>query len=962
MTDPFGTAALRESVLASWLSSPTRFREDANAEEDLYLGGYRDRLLVELAQNAADAAGSHGTLKVSIVDNELRVANTGTPLDAAGVSSLASLRASTKGHGVGRFGVGFAAVLTVTDEPRVVSATGGVAFSAAHTRAAIAAEPALAERVAERDGRVPVLRLAWPTDGEDPLPDGFDTEVRLPIRAGIDPNVLLVSFAAQAIDLLLSLESLTRIEIGAHAWHREGADAWQNIHSSTGTSRWVIVRDSGELPAGVAGTLGVEDRPQWTVCWALKVDEGRNPDPQTDDVLHAPTRTDERLSLPARLIATLPIEPSRRRVLPGPAADVVLAAAARKYPELTGFFGDIERPALVPLPGFPLSEVDDRLRQLVLGELRTTRWLAPAMEHSRKLAPAEARLLPVPNHDLADALADVVSGLADAELAAPEHAAVLAALDIPRLTLSDVVDSVTGIDRAPTWWRSLYRALAQIVDNDPSVRDELGALPVPLIDGRTLPGPRGALLIDGLTELSSVDAINVVHPEATHPLLERLGARRGGAGDLLESASLMAAVEQSLDDAESGMDTEPLTDAVLRLVGTAGVRPGEKAWLGALALPDTNGDWRRADELALPGSPFLELLAADSPLGVLAAGTAAGWPAETLAAVGVLDSFALVVDESPAGPDHDLADEHDWWDSHQEPPSRLIAVRDLDLVADHAWPAALRLLAGQPETWQALHEPGGYTAWWIANHALLAGAPPRDWRLADARELAGLYDPVPPVDVDPKVLAAVGVRAGLVVESTRDAEELLARLGDPGRTVRSGVARRTYAALAAAVRDGVVDPADLEPPQRVRAANGEVVDDGVVLDAPWFLPLAGAHVVGAEPDTAEALAELLDLPLATEELDGAVESTGEAVRWADLGAVVDACDLAGIDVPPGGPLVHERLTVSGRQVPWWIDEANTLHCADSTEGLARALAWVADRWSDRHTLAALLDDPDNHLA
>ena len=58
MTDPFQTAALRDGVLAAWRDSPTRFREDANAEEDLYLGGYRDRLFVELAQNAADAAGN----------------------------------------------------------------------------------------------------------------------------------------------------------------------------------------------------------------------------------------------------------------------------------------------------------------------------------------------------------------------------------------------------------------------------------------------------------------------------------------------------------------------------------------------------------------------------------------------------------------------------------------------------------------------------------------------------------------------------------------------------------------------------------------------------------------------------------------------------------------------------------------------------------------------------------------
>src|SRR3954462_11208817 len=107
VTDPFQTAALRDGVLAAWRDSPTRFREDANAEEDLYLGGYRDRLLIELAQNAAhaahaaDAAGHGGRVKVSFVDGELRVANTGRPLDADGVASLASLRASAKQQGVG---------------------------------------------------------------------------------------------------------------------------------------------------------------------------------------------------------------------------------------------------------------------------------------------------------------------------------------------------------------------------------------------------------------------------------------------------------------------------------------------------------------------------------------------------------------------------------------------------------------------------------------------------------------------------------------------------------------------------------------------------------------------------------------------------------------------------------------------------------------------------------------------
>ncbi|WP_433034494.1 hypothetical protein [Actinomycetospora sp. CA-053990] len=102
--DPFDTASLRRAVLDAWSASPARFREDANAEEDLLRGGYRDRWFVELAQNAADAAERAGfttVLRVRAVDGVLHVANAGAPLDADGVAGLASLRASAKrGSGV----------------------------------------------------------------------------------------------------------------------------------------------------------------------------------------------------------------------------------------------------------------------------------------------------------------------------------------------------------------------------------------------------------------------------------------------------------------------------------------------------------------------------------------------------------------------------------------------------------------------------------------------------------------------------------------------------------------------------------------------------------------------------------------------------------------------------------------------------------------------------------------------
>ncbi|MFE3288935.1 sacsin N-terminal ATP-binding-like domain-containing protein, partial [Streptomyces sp. NPDC059233] len=188
--DPFGTARLRRGVLDAWGAGPARFREDANAEEDLALGGYRDRLVVELAQNAADAAGRAGVpgrLRLTLHPGEgahgpavLAVANTGAPLDATGVESLSTLRASAKREpahdSVGRFGVGFAAVLAVCDEPAVLGRHGGVRWSLAEARelarGAAVGSPGLGDELRRRDGHVPLLRLPLPAEGT--APEGYD--------------------------------------------------------------------------------------------------------------------------------------------------------------------------------------------------------------------------------------------------------------------------------------------------------------------------------------------------------------------------------------------------------------------------------------------------------------------------------------------------------------------------------------------------------------------------------------------------------------------------------------------------------------------------------------------------------------------------------------------------------------------------------------------------------------------
>ncbi|SCD98994.1 hypothetical protein GA0115245_118220, partial [Streptomyces sp. di188] len=266
--DPFGTARLRRGVLDAWATSPARFREDANAEEDLVLGGYRDRLVVELAQNAADAAaraGVPGRLRLTLRDGVLVAANTGAPLDASGVESLSTLRASAKrdapDRAVGRFGVGFAAVLAVTDEPAVVGRHGGVRWSLAEARDlardTARHSPGLGDEIRRRDGHVPLLRLPFAAEGT--APDPYDTAVILPLRdtaaAGLAERLL------HAVDdaLLLALPGLEEVVV------ETGDDTPRTLSRSTdggltvvtdsrdGVTRWRTAAAHGALTPDLAG-------------------------------------------------------------------------------------------------------------------------------------------------------------------------------------------------------------------------------------------------------------------------------------------------------------------------------------------------------------------------------------------------------------------------------------------------------------------------------------------------------------------------------------------------------------------------------------------------------------------------------------------------------------------------------------------------------------------------------------
>jgi hypothetical protein len=347
-----------------------------------------------------------------------------------------------------------------------------------------------------------------------------------------------------------------------------------------------------------------------------------------------------------------------------------------------------------------------------------------------------------------------------------------------------------------------------------------------------------------------------------------------------------------------------IADAVLRLVAAAdlsdggGGAAGGRDWLAGLALTDTDGSWTPAGELVLPGSGLAAILAPGA-LGVLDAGWVDRWGAGVMVAVGVLATFALVREDDvaadPDGTDHDLDGEGDWLEEilaelpeHAGPGGagglpptmpQYLAVRDLDLVADDQWPAALALLAADPALRAAVVEPQrvvdsagrltevpSYTAWWLRSHPVLAGRRPGELRApGTGTALAAVLDEAPDLGLDATFLRALGVVTS--------------------------------------------------------------VDE--LVGSPMLLPLLRAGV----------------------RLDG---PPGELLPGAG-GTRLDVPAVVALVLPEAAAtyVEHGELAVAGVECDWWVDDDGTVYAA-TTDGLARGLAWAADRWDLRLLLAAVL--------
>lgn len=253
-----------DRALASYRANPHLISEHANHEESIRVGGYANRTLLELVQNAADAmsgagddqGGFAGRVEI-VLDTESRTlycANAGRPFSKNGLTAIAHAYLSGKrGDEIGRFGLGFKSVLAVSNAPQVFSRSVSFEFNSPAARTEIG-------RITSTAKRHPVLRTPTVVDpiaafAGDPilaeLAEWAATVVKLPRASSLDR--LRREIREFSSEFLLFVGAVREVKLRVLG----GADAFETSHTS---------RDFGggvfkiENPDGDGDEWIVEDR------------------------------------------------------------------------------------------------------------------------------------------------------------------------------------------------------------------------------------------------------------------------------------------------------------------------------------------------------------------------------------------------------------------------------------------------------------------------------------------------------------------------------------------------------------------------------------------------------------------------------------------------------------------------------------------------------------------------------
>lgn len=393
-----------ERTLRSYEAQPTLVVEHANLEDDTAGGGYADRQVVELIQNGADAlsgaAGAgcgRGRIEIRLTDRCLYCADDGEALDEEGARALMFSHLSPKQQAreIGMFGLGFKAVLGVSDAPEFYSRSGSFRFARGHALERIRA-------VVPDTARGPVLRLAEPVIPDEAAREdevlrdllGWATNiVLLPLKPGAREHLArqmaefpapFLLFAGQVRELTLSGHrdsarggaagpgeaAATRFEVERrdavhHSLARDGvAREWEVFHrvhrlSDAAAGEWRPGRGRTEIPLWWAYPADRRDRDRYRHFWAYFPTGTASLVP---GILNAPWKTNE----------------DRQNLLPGAYNDELIRAAADLVIEALPALGTEEDPAR-HLDALPRrreagdSDQSERLRDLLISRVKYRR-------------------------------------------------------------------------------------------------------------------------------------------------------------------------------------------------------------------------------------------------------------------------------------------------------------------------------------------------------------------------------------------------------------------------------------------------------------------------------------------------------------------------------------------------------------------------------------------------------------
>lgn len=277
--------------IGNYTNDPDLLEEHVGMEDNFQAGGYGERQIEELLQNAIDRLVEPGRVEFRLAHGTLYCANEGEPFAAAGVRAITGAFLSPKrDEQIGRFGLGFKSVLGVTDHPQIFSRTVSFGFN----------EPEATELLSDlpyRPARVPTLRVPSVIDAvafaaEDPnvaeMMEWATTIVRLPLaRGGARLRERLKSFDFR---YLLFPDRLNQVKISlgdrgelVSRSYRKTVDVDTGLvtlkSDSADDGVWRVLHREHDVTEGVKANLpGLFHRDHVRVSYALPMGHGRRED------------------------------------------------------------------------------------------------------------------------------------------------------------------------------------------------------------------------------------------------------------------------------------------------------------------------------------------------------------------------------------------------------------------------------------------------------------------------------------------------------------------------------------------------------------------------------------------------------------------------------------------------------------------------------------------------------------